>query len=40
MYEPVEDEISLAAGQRPIHTNGTYQKGASRVVHSTMVKKL
>ncbi|KAL0045145.1 hypothetical protein WJX82_009980 [Trebouxia sp. C0006] len=28
------------AGLRPFHTNGTYQKGAARVVHSTMVNKL
>ncbi|KAL0052071.1 hypothetical protein WJX82_007414 [Trebouxia sp. C0006] len=30
----------VEAGQRPLHTSGTYQKGAARVVHSTMVKKL
>ncbi|KAL0029444.1 hypothetical protein WJX77_008835 [Trebouxia sp. C0004] len=30
----------LHALERPLHTSGTYQKGAARVVHSTMVKKL
>ncbi|KAL0018815.1 hypothetical protein WJX77_001023 [Trebouxia sp. C0004] len=29
----------LRALKRPLHTSGTYQKGAARVVHSTMVKK-
>ncbi|KAL0045728.1 hypothetical protein WJX82_002864 [Trebouxia sp. C0006] len=30
----------LHALKRPLHTSGTYQKGAARAVHSTMVKKL
>ncbi|KAL0034524.1 hypothetical protein WJX79_006656 [Trebouxia sp. C0005] len=33
-------EVCLCGEHRPLHTSGTYQKDAARVVHSTVVNKL